>query len=191
MFCPKCGIKNPETGKFCRGCGADIGNVMNALAKSPESNASDELWGELGFDCSEGTIEKKKRRSNPDEVFVDGIRNSIFGLGFLIASASLFITGVAGGKNWWWAMMIPAFVFISQGVADLVKSKRMRPSVTSSLHGASTNTITNSLNNAETNYLPQNYTEPASVESKYRTGELVPPSVTDNTTKLLDKELSK
>ena len=31
MFCPKCGTQNPETGKFCRSCGTDLGNVSQAL----------------------------------------------------------------------------------------------------------------------------------------------------------------
>ena len=31
MFCPKCGTQNPETGKFCRSCGTDLGNVSEAL----------------------------------------------------------------------------------------------------------------------------------------------------------------
>ncbi len=32
MFCPKCGIQNPETGKFCRQCGTDLSPVADALA---------------------------------------------------------------------------------------------------------------------------------------------------------------
>ena len=31
MFCPKCGTQNPETGRFCRSCGTDLGNVSQAL----------------------------------------------------------------------------------------------------------------------------------------------------------------
>ncbi|MFN2501427.1 MAG: zinc-ribbon domain-containing protein, partial [Pyrinomonadaceae bacterium] len=30
MFCPKCGSQNPETGKFCRSCGTDVGGVSSA-----------------------------------------------------------------------------------------------------------------------------------------------------------------
>ena len=32
MFCPKCGIQNPDAGKFCRSCGTDLGNVSDALS---------------------------------------------------------------------------------------------------------------------------------------------------------------
>ncbi len=31
MFCPKCGIKNPENGKYCRSCGTDLNIVSKAL----------------------------------------------------------------------------------------------------------------------------------------------------------------
>ena len=32
MFCPKCGTKNPETGKFCRKCGIDISNLNDTIS---------------------------------------------------------------------------------------------------------------------------------------------------------------
>ena len=35
MFCPKCGGQNPETGKYCRACGTDLGNITGALATQP------------------------------------------------------------------------------------------------------------------------------------------------------------
>ena len=28
MFCPKCGIENPDHGKFCRSCGANLTHVL-------------------------------------------------------------------------------------------------------------------------------------------------------------------
>lgn len=28
MFCPKCGSQNTDEAKFCRGCGADVSNVL-------------------------------------------------------------------------------------------------------------------------------------------------------------------
>ncbi len=28
MFCPKCGSQNAEEAKYCRGCGADVSNVL-------------------------------------------------------------------------------------------------------------------------------------------------------------------
>ena len=31
MFCPKCGVKNPDDGKFCRKCGTDLNLVSDAI----------------------------------------------------------------------------------------------------------------------------------------------------------------
>ncbi|MDH3530639.1 MAG: zinc-ribbon domain-containing protein, partial [Acidobacteriota bacterium] len=32
MFCPKCGTKNPDDGKFCRKCGTDLAPVTQMLS---------------------------------------------------------------------------------------------------------------------------------------------------------------
>ncbi|MCB1024984.1 MAG: zinc ribbon domain-containing protein, partial [Acidobacteria bacterium] len=32
MFCPKCGTKNPNKGKYCRKCGSDLELVSDALS---------------------------------------------------------------------------------------------------------------------------------------------------------------
>ncbi|HBE81767.1 MAG TPA: hypothetical protein DDW24_03180, partial [Blastocatellia bacterium] len=118
----------------------------------------------------------------PDEVYGDGVKAIISGVGFLIVSIALFTTGVAGGHAWWWAMLFPAFSFLAKGISDLVKAKRMASSraLSSTVHQ---NTIggpqaSESLPPAMTNFVAP--------ESRYKTGDLVPPSVTDSTTKLLE-----
>lgn len=181
MFCPKCGTKNPDDGKYCRSCGVDLGNVSAALAGKKPSMLGG-LDQDLGLGLASDDFAEKRRRNNPDEVYGDGVKAIISGVGFLIVSIALFTTGVAGGHAWWWAMLFPAFSFLAKGISDLVKAKRMASSraLSSTVHQ---NTIggpqaSESLPPAMTNFVAP--------ESRYKTGDLVPPSVTDSTTKLLE-----
>lgn len=178
MFCPKCGTKNPEDGKFCRSCGTDLGNVSAALT-APKSS----LLADLGLDSCDDSGKGKKAKS-PDDVYADSVRAIISGVGFMIISIVLFYTNVANGRTWWWAMLFPAFSFLAKGVSDLLKSRRMERSRQFAMAEPTVNAIRPP---AETNALPSAYTEFAPpVESKYKTGDLVPPSVTEQTTRHLE-----
>lgn len=178
MFCPKCGTKNPEDGKFCRSCGTDLGNVSAALT-APKSS----LLADLGLDSCDNSENGKKAKS-PDDVYAEAIRAIISGVGFLIISIVLFYTNVANGRTWWWAMLFPAFSFLAKGVSDLLKSKRMERSRQFAMAEPMVNAIrqpakTNALPSAHTQFVP-----PA--DTKYATGDLVPPSVTEQTTQHLE-----
>ena len=65
MFCPKCGTKNPEDGKFCRSCGSDLAVVSAALSGGLPSKL-----GEFGLDASCDPKEAL-RRKDPHEVYGD------------------------------------------------------------------------------------------------------------------------
>ncbi len=180
MFCPKCGTKNPEDGKYCRSCGADIGGVTAAL-KGKRSDLLAEIdEGLSSLDLDHGG--DPLRRSDPDEVYGDSVRSLITGLGFFIASMALLITGAAGGRNWWWAFLIPAFVLLGKGISDMLKSRRMQKSRMEYMA-----TVLKSSPAQDAAALPPNTTEYIPVaESRFKTGDLIPPSVTENTTKLLE-----
>ena len=141
MFCPKCGQQNPETGKFCRSCGTDLGNV------------SDALMGKTPRDLR--IVDKKGKPVS----FEGAITKMFTGLAFVIIACVLGYTGMAGGKVWWFWMLIPG----------------LRRHRTESGRGRSASRRP-----------PQ--TKFASPESKFRTGDLVPPSVTDNTTRHLEMD---
>lgn len=174
MFCPKCGIQNPETGKFCRSCGTDLGNVSAALTGNLPAQFSDAGTAHVNHEA--------RRRSDPNEVFGDAIKSIISGIGFLIVAIALLTTGVAGGHAWWWAMLFPAFGLLSKGISDYVKSKRMEKREI-----GFSNQIQNSLNQPAANAsLPPIQTNYVAPDSRYKTGELVPPSVTDGTTRHLE-----
>ncbi|MBC7899652.1 MAG: zinc-ribbon domain-containing protein [Saprospiraceae bacterium] len=164
MFCPKCGTENPESGKFCRSCGTDLGNVTDAL--SGKLRKSQAMFDKKGKPISyEGAITK---------IFT--------GIAFLIVAIVLGITGAAGGKVWWFWMLIPAFGSLGAGVAQYVQLKKEESGYIPIASPDDRNILTSNKNAA----LPPPKTEFVAPESKYKTGDLVPPSVTDGTTKLLE-----
>lgn len=176
MFCPKCGTQNPETGKFCRSCGTDLGNVSAALSGELPAHFSDAGVAHLHHEA--------KRRGDPNEIFGDAIKQILSGIGFLIVAFALLATGVAGGKFWWWTMLFPAFGLLSKGVADYLKAKRMEKAQI----GFSSQKQ-NSLNQPTPNAaLPPTQTVYVAPDSRYKTGDLAPPSVTDTTTKHLQMD---
>lgn len=164
MFCPKCGIENPDAGKFCRSCGTDLGNVSDALS------------GKLVIEQSCSTT----RRGRP--LTLEGVATRFFmGVAFLVISLVLAVTGKGGG--WWFWMLIPAFMFIGGGAAQFFQHRRAeRGRMGFSSEPARAFPVA-----PQSATLPPETTSfPPSVESRYRTGDLVPPSVTDSTTRQLE-----
>ena len=162
MFCPKCGIQNPETGKFCRSCGTDLGNV------------SDVLSGKL-------QIEKGCRDRKGKPVTLETATMKFFmGIAFLVISIVLAVTG--RGTGWWFWMLIPAMMFIGNGIAQYLQVRSFERG-RAQFSSESSNVLPNAARNAA---LPPQQTTFVSPESRYKTGDLVPPSVTDTTTKQLE-----
>jgi hypothetical protein len=162
MFCPKCGIQNPETGKFCRSCGTDLGNV------------SDVLSGKL-------QIEKgcRDRRGRP-VTLESAITKFFMGFAFLVISIVLGVTGKGGG--WWFWMLIPSMMFIGSGIAQYLQVRSFERG-RAKFSSESSNFLSTAAPNAA---LPPAQTNFVSPESRYKTGDLVPPSVIDATTKHLE-----
>ncbi|NOT47917.1 MAG: hypothetical protein HOP17_09255 [Acidobacteria bacterium] len=175
MFCPKCGTQNPETGKFCRSCGVDLGNVSAVLSGDLPAHLTSPAMAEIQ--------NKARRRNDPNEVYASAIRNMVSGLGFLIVAIALLTTNVAGGHSWWWAMLFPAFSLLAKGISDYMKHGKMEKSQV-----AGTSQFSPRLDQPRGNMgLPPTRTDYVSTDnSRYKTGDLVPPSVTDGTTKHLE-----
>lgn len=172
MFCQKCGTKNPDNGKFCRNCGIDL----NGIQAVPDGESIQ----------SEHFIDRKGRvKSNdPDELWSSGLKNMILGVGFLIVAIVLLLTDVAGGRNWWWTMLIPAFSMLATGVGGLSKSRRIEKKKTTAFVENNQNQFTNVPPNAGLPPQQVEYIKPQT--TIYDTGELVPPSIIENTTRHLE-----
>lgn len=162
MFCPKCGGQNPETGKFCRSCGTDLANISGALAAPSQRLPVDKKGKPVSW---EGAITK----------FATGIA-------FLAIAIVLGSTGMAGGRNWWFWMLIPAFTMVGSGVAQFVQLRKLERGQPLYVPTEQTNSVPSAQNNA----LPPQQTSWVAPESRYKTGDLVPASVTDNTTRHLE-----
>lgn len=177
MFCQKCGTQNPDNGKFCRSCG----NNLNAVSTDKEG-------GELNLKDVYIDRRGRVRSNNPDDLWSHGIRMSVMGVGFLIISLVLFATNVAGGSAWWWAMLFPAFSMLAVGASNITKAKRIerKRAAANFTSGEVQNQIPQAQNsNAALPPTQTDYVAPA-VESRYKTGDLVPPSVTESTTRHLE-----
>jgi hypothetical protein len=160
MFCPKCGGQNPETGKFCRTCGTDLDNVTQALGKKPAR--PQQLLDHKGKPVS----------------WERAIAKFFSGLAFIVVAIALAFSG--DGRGWWFWMLIPGFMGIGAGIAQYVQLKK------SEKEGVVYSSSPDALPPTHNTVLPPQQTEWIAPETRYKTGELVPPSVTENTTRHLE-----
>lgn len=122
---------------------------------------------------------RTKRRQDPGEVQSDALKSIITGIGFLVVAIALAITGVA--PSWWWAMLFPFIFLLARGIPDYIRAERMIADRSSS------NVPPQPLMGPPPQFsLPPDQTEYVSPESQYQTSDLVPPSVTDGTTRHLE-----
>ncbi len=162
MFCPKCGIQNPDHGKFCRSCGANLINVLAVVN------------GEIVVENAQ--IEDPSH----SELFTTGVRNVILGMGFLVTS--IFVKTMPGDTFYWLFFMIPAFFLTASGVSRILKSeskkneRELRAKVVQPL------TIPKSQSHASLSPGETDYIGPS---VNYTTDDVVVPSVTEETTKHL------
>jgi hypothetical protein len=171
MYCPKCGAQNIEDANFCRGCGADLSLVPQAMTGHlPEKRA-------VGHDAEAKSYGDYRRRRNRDKEpprLDKAITNVFMGVAFLLVSFSVMLFA-PGGRMWWYWMLIPAFTMLGGGVAEYVRYKQSRGEEVK-LPGIQPRPE-----------LPP--TPPARVSAlpTRNTSELVqPPSVTEGTTRHLD-----
>lgn len=162
MFCPKCGQKNPETGKFCRSCGTDLGNVSQALSNPTTA------MPETG---------RRRNRGGCEAAYTQIFMGCAFALIAIILGSS----GKGGG--WWFWLFIPAFGMLGSGIAKIAQAKNERRNAQAHLASQSDKAI-GSAPIASLTPVQTDFVSPA--ESRYKTGDLVPPSVTEGTTRHLE-----
>jgi hypothetical protein len=175
MYCPKCGTQNIEDAKFCRGCGADIGLVPQALTGHlPEKRA-------VGYDAEgqpydESGKRLRRHRDIQRPPRLDKAISSVFtGIGFIVVALSIFLFSNEGKGGWWYWLLIPGFATLGGGIAEYARFKQSK---------------------GEELKLPGNESRQAMPPAPARvsalpprnTAELAPPpSVTEGTTRHLDQ----
>lgn len=169
MFCPKCGTENPDTGRFCRSCGTNLGGVADAIS------------GNL---VKPDIIPPKllSRKGRP-VTWESAITSTLTGVAFLGVAMALGISQM--GQGWWFWMLIPAASMLGRGISQIIQLKKYEQENSAKTVELLQNQIPNSSPNLN---LPPNQTEFVKTQgSIYETGDLVerPPSVTEGTTKLL------
>lgn len=178
MFCPKCGVKNSEAGKFCRSCGTDLSPVSDAL--SGKSTSKMPGFGMMTQPIQPINLVNKKGKA----VNWESMLSTLFtGFAFLVISIILGVTGMANASRWWFWLLIPAFAMLGTGLAQYIQLKKNEQKFIPNFEQTETIKSFNQTPNAS---LPPIQTEYVAPDSRYRTGDLVPPSVAEGTTRHLE-----
>jgi hypothetical protein len=116
MFCPKCAAQNADDAKYCRGCGADISLVPQAVT------------GQLAERLSEGEDQGRSRRHHRNRrerpVTIERAVKSFFtGVGFIFVALAVS-RYMPGGRMWWFWLLIPAFAMMGEGVATYLRLRQ-------------------------------------------------------------------
>lgn len=117
MYCPSCGIKNLEGASFCRGCGANVSLVPQALTGNLPAEGSRSIPPDpVPFGPRRG----KREAGGPR------IENAVvpffMGLAFICVAFALAYTGM--GRGWWFWLFIPAFGIMGRGVAEYLRLRQ-------------------------------------------------------------------
>jgi len=166
MYCIKCGTENPDTGKFCRSCGVPInGGVVVAPVVSPELQR---------------LVDRKGKKIS----YESAMAKAFTGIAFIVIACFLYFTNAAGGHAWGFWMLIPGFASLGKGIAQYLQIKNSGgPNAISPMQ----NDVRGIPAAAPQNLAPaqQQWVSP---DSTYKTGDLVPPSVTETTTRHLSMD---
>src|ERR1700752_49439 len=111
MFCPKCATNNLVGASFCRGCGANISLVPQALKGQMMQPPAEEI---------EGGRRHRRRREKGEVTLDQSFKNIFMGIGFLIIAIVLSRTI---GYAWWFWMLLPAFSLMGTGSAQSIRIK--------------------------------------------------------------------
>jgi hypothetical protein len=171
MYCPKCGTQNVDDASFCRACGVNLSLVPQALEGRAPAPA---------VEGKHGRREKHKRDDPPNLTYA--LVKTFVGIAFVLVALSVKDIYQIAGQIWWFWMLIPAAGSLGAGVAEFLRLYQQTPQQTQpqSLAGSSA-------------YVPPAVSAPPARGSELpprrnHVDIYTPSSVTENTTKLLDKD---
>jgi hypothetical protein len=171
MYCPKCGTPNAEDASFCRGCGANVSLVPQALnGHLPEPVAVEGTHGRR----DRHKRDKHKHDGPPNLAYA--IVKTFVGIAFLLVALSVKNVYQIAVQIWWFWMLLPAAGSLGAGVAEFMRLYQQP-------HQLPTG---NAYVPPAVSAAPQR----AAGLPPQRTGPDIytPSSVTENTTKLLEKD---
>ena len=105
MFCPKCGSQNADETTYCRGCGADLSNVVALVTGKVRD--------------SPALAEKQI------DLFSSGLRGAIIGAGFLIVAGVSFGISIKLAIMGLFMLAFASF-FLGTGISRLVQSRAIK-----------------------------------------------------------------
>ena len=168
MYCPKCGTQNADDASFCRGCGANVSLVPQALAGRPPEP------------IVEGRCERDGNRRDGPPNLTYALVKTFVGLAFLLVAFAVKDVSEMAGHLWWFWMLIPAAGSLGAGVAEFARlSRQQTPRELSAANAYAPPAVSGAPRTAE---LPP--ARAAAISPDF----YAPSSVTENTTKLLKKE---
>lgn len=171
MYCPKCGTQNVDDASFCRGCGVNLSLVPQALeGRAPAAPV----------EGKHGRPDRNKRDDPPNLTYA--LVKTFVGVAFILVALSVKNVYQIAGQIWWFWMLIPAAGSLGAGVAEFLRLKQQ------SSHQAQPRPLAGS-----GAYVPPAVSAPRAggAELPPRRNHVdiyTPSSVTENTTKLLDKD---
>ena len=174
MYCPSCGTENADGASFCRGCGANVSLVPQALTGRLPSEPNDA--GGLGI-RPDPPFRKRPRGPRIENAVVP----FFMGLAFICVAFALAATRM--GRGWWFWLFIPAFGMMGRGVAEYLRLKQHEktPFAGAGLREHTKRAAAAVAPAPDTGALPP-YEPPAGY---------TPGSVTDATTRLLEQDRKK
>jgi hypothetical protein len=178
MFCPKCGAENTDEASFCRGCGANISLVPQALTGTLEDTRA---TGGVKLSRHERReIERDRRRARRGRK-PPSIEGAVVpfcgGIGFIVVALAIMLL-LPAGHMWGFWLFIPAFFMIGAGLSEYLRWKEQQKPTQLTGHAPPAS-------------IPAPPQRAATLPSSPRrdTAEFYPPgSVTEGTTKLLDPD---